>query len=1138
MQKTLRPEASVQSGMSGQGAAQAVMSALVGLSGASGPDLSRMLDTVVRDLTQAAGGGIFLDLGPAGRFGVLTGPVRFGLSESNCDLMLDFEPDPDWTAALRAFLSGAVASAARMTAEGAAAPGGGVSTECLLAALEALPLGLTLYDAEDRLVLCNGRMRQIFPGLDDLYRPGTPYRDILAGHLSRCVASRGDGCDQAFVAEMIQSRTQPQFSRLIELSSGRLIQVIDRSIASGGRVCLRIDVTEEQEAARRLADVIEGSRAGTWEVDLLTGANVINDHWATMLGHTLAAVEPVTSETWAALIHPQDRPEVLANVRRMVEGEAGSYEDVYRMRHADGHWVWISDRGRISSWTADGRPSRMAGVHIDISAVKDAEQRLEDVISGAQAATWDSDLTTGRTYVNDRWAEIVGYRREDLEPITTETWEALIHPQDRERVIAAVDRVLSGEIVQYEETYRMRHSAGHWVWVSDRGRISRRTAEGQPARMSGVHFDVTAIRETERRLEEIVEAAEVATWQIDVESGINRINDRWAEMLGYRRDELEPMHVSAFKALIHPEDEKRLSDQHDIQLAGGKTRFQNEIRMRHRAGHWVWIMSRGRVTSRDEAGRPLTISGVHIDISARKKLEFDLQAERDFLSQVMETSASGILAVDADSRILFCNAEVTRQLELPAETIIGQICDPALLSIRDAEGCPMTLRDMPCQAALAAASGTVRDVRLRLDLADGRQKVFSVNAARTTGQSSRVRVVCTITDITDAAHAEDRLRAATERAEAANRAKSEFLANMSHELRTPLNGVMGMADLLADGTLSIEQQDMVRTIRESGDLLLSLVNDILDLAKVESGRLTLEPEPVDLAEFGRKILTLHGPTADRKGIALAVRVDPALSAPRLADPKRLLQILHNLVGNALKFTETGSVRVDILPRPRGWVGLIVTDTGIGMSPEEMGRVFEEFTQADGTITRRFGGTGLGLPIVRRLVMLMEGEVRLESTKGAGTTLTIDLPLPVADLPIPAGREAVPSRSANPPLRILVAEDNGTNQLILKSMLTRLGFAATLVGDGDEAVRAWAPGAFDVVLLDISMPRKDGVTALAELVRKAGDHSLPPVIAVTANAMTHHISDYRDAGFTDVLAKPLRIDALSQAILRAVASEEP
>lgn len=877
----------------------------------------------------------------------------------------------------------------------------------LQTAVQALPHGFMLFDRADRVVMVNDQMREIYPELAPHFHLGLTYGEMLQIGVGMGLFPEAFGRVEAFTAEIAQARSAPSNDRLIPLHNGRLIRALDRDTPDGGKVGLRIDVTAEHEAARRLGDVIAGSQAGTWEVDLITGENI----------------------------------------------------------------------------------------------------------------------------VNDRWAEMLGLTRADFGQITSRSWESLIHPDDRARVIDCVNRMIAGETLQYEQTYRMAGVDGEWIWINDRGRISARAADGTALRMAGVHLDISALKEAEQRLELIIQSAEAGTWQFDVKTGTNRINSRWAEMLGYPPNQWVHVPAKIWHGLIHPDDLRTIRAYEKEIFSRGEWFYSYELRLRHKAGHWVWVQSRGQVTRWDDNGVPSQMSGVHLDISARKKLEDDLKAERDFLAMLTETSVSGIMAVDGDAHILFLNREAVAILEAPAEMLVGQVCDPVALSIRDNAGGAMTLADMPCRLAIAT-NRIQRDFRLRLTMPDGRVKVVSVNAAPLPDTGLNARIVCTITDITDAAHAEAQLRAAIDRAEAASRAKSQFLANMSHELRTPLNGVLGMAELLSDANGPAQSPDqtraMAQTIRESGTLLLSILNDILDLAKIESGKLSLSDEVFSLRDLTQRIDGLHGLGARSKGLDLTLALHPDMGLTRRGDAQRLLQVLHNLVGNAVKFTETGAVSVDIsADGPQ--VQITVSDSGIGMTPEQIAIVFEEFTQADGSITRRFGGTGLGLPIVKRLVTLMGGEVTLTSAPGQGTKVQLRLYLPESIGG--SGPVAAADRPDFTGLRALVAEDNATNRMILRAMLGRLGIDVTLAADGDQAVALFADGAFDLLLLDISMPQKDGITALGEMRAAAGAGGLPPALAVTANAMTHLVDSYRAAGFADVVTKPIQLDALAASILR-------
>lgn len=691
--------------------------------------------------------------------------------------------------------------------------------------------------------------------------------------------------------------------------------------------------------------------------------------------------------------------------------------------------------------------------------------------------------------------------------------------------------------------------------------------EGDPY-LLGVVFDVSARLDAERalRISEIrlrlaLESSSIVIYEWHIADRRVQYDAGLPRLFGYRLPDVSASPYQ-MRRYFHPDDFRLYWKALSAHLRGASGPFEKEFRIRRYDGGWAWALQRGRVIARDENGRPMVMSGTITDITRRKSAEEALFQSQQMLRLVFDTVPQRIYWKDRDLYYLGCNRTCAEAAGLSdPEDIVGRTdyelawSDMAdqyraddLAIIRS--GWPRIGFEHPVHRSDSSFSWE-RSSKIPLHDKDG----------------EIIGLLCVNEDITEAKVAEERLREAKQHAESADRAKSEFLALMSHEIRTPLNAVIGCSSMLLEISTDERQRELLKIIDAGGEALLSLINDILDLSKIESGRIELEEVNFDLRDAIRETVELFSIKAQQKHLELSTFIAPEVPRQLIADRARLNQIITNLVSNAIKFTPQGSVSIGLNAEPMAdpaegeqWarlaqlrrehgpgvryqrIRLTVRDSGIGMTEQQQARLFQPFTQANRSIASKFGGTGLGLVICKRLAELMQGEVEIQSAPGEGSIFTVSLQLPAMlseavqpdELPVSFPEGCTFAEAY--PMSILVAEDVPQNQVVISTMLRSLGYIPVCVSDGSEVLSVLSLRSYDLIMMDLRMPEVDGLQATRAIRNrkvKAISYEAPiEIIALTAHAVEGDRQQCLAAGMSDYLSKPIRLGNLQVGLAKA------
>jgi PAS domain S-box-containing protein len=1017
-------------------------------------------------------------------------------------------------------------------------------TSVLEAMFESMSEGIAVADQNLVYEFYNRRFFEFFDLPERFNRPG-----LLVTDITRFQAERGD-FGPGDVDKIVEHRKQVASDRRVvqyerELPNGRIIEFDFRPMPDGRYLRVYRDVTdrrraegarrkamEEAETARALLmDAIESISEGFALYNTDERMIVCNSRYRSFYPGIADRLVPGT--TVADVIRGIAEHRQVAGVEGDVDAWIAQRQRTFRSaqgtaeeRLADGRVLQVSRRRTTTGGTV--------AVLSDITAMKEAETRLreselrfQDFAKASADWYWEQDEDLRFTFISEANYAITGIEPSQIIGKTrTERSLLGVTPQqvaEHNQLLAARKPFRDFRFQRVDPAGRLRHLSVSGVPVFDIG--------GRFHGYRGTGADITRLVQTEQELRQsqetlqaVIDAIPAAINVKDRDYRFVFINRYWSNVFGHPPESVRgkvaaellggsfARHSRTMDAAIFESGEVISFFEESFADAGGQPHD--------------WLTTKAPV--KDTDGRVTHTVTVSLDISDRKRADAELARERHILRVTLDSIDQGVTMYDKDWRLVAFNRRVADMHKMPIELYERRLTLPEL-----------RVEEWHCM-------GTHLQVGLDDDALDRRTRAasepFRFERKRTDGSYVEVYTgplgdgsfIRTYTDITVRKQAEEALLQAKDQAESANRAKSSFLATMSHEIRTPMNGVLGMVELLQHTNLTVEQSELATVIADSASSLLKIIDDILDFSKIEAGKLDVEHMPLSLLNLVEGVADTLAATAQKKKLALITYVDPKVPATVLGDPVRLRQVLFNLVGNAIKFTEDGEVSVhagvDRLTDSGAVVRFRVEDTGIGLTPEARERLFQPFVQADGTTTRRFGGTGLGLSISKRLIERMGGAIGVDSVPGRGSTFWFTLPVEPSASEVPGDTVDLTG------LKVLVVEDDRTVQRVMVSYLTAEHAEVETVGSAEQAFDALAAAAragrpFDVTIVDLKLPGKDGFAFRTVL---DADPTLKHVrtILLTAYDDPGQRREALAIGFGAYLTKPVRRATLFRAIATA------
>ena len=920
-------------------------------------------------------------------------------------------------------------------------------------------------------------------------------------------------------------------------------------------VGVQTDVSAErahQEIAsqlrNRLQMATEAGGIGVWEYRMASDELIWDEQMHRLFGTDKTRFKHHFQD-WRSTVNPEDLGPIEIAFKAVI-AEGHPFDVVFRItRVDDGRERWVRGKAQLIRGI-QGQPMSVIGINEDITERRLLEQDLQHTIDEQRRAQehlareeskfrglFDlspvgialNDYADGRFLdMNEALLTPTGYSREEF--LKLSYWDVTPRQYEASEQEQLEKMKRTGRYGPYRKEYRRKDGSLYPVLLHGFKTTDR---AGQEVIWSIVQ-DISELAEAEQRLSDqrqrlmhIIEGTKVGTWEWNVQSGATIFNERWANIAGYTLEELQPVSIDTWLALVHPEDAQASGKALNAHFNGEAEAYDHECRMRHREGHWVWVHDRGRVMSWTDDGKPLMMFGTHADITERKKAEQALSTERDFLDAVLEATTAGVWDWNLVTNEEFLSPTFKAMFGYNDQEMENS--PEAWQRIIFPEDLPLAVQNFEQHCKTRGRTPFSQYVRYRHKDGSTVYVLCSGKVIHWGEDGAPLRAVGCHVDLTELYRIREDLERARERAVIASQSKSAFLANMSHEIRTPMNGVLGMAELLLGTPLDAQQEEWAQTIVASAEHLLTVINDILDFSRIESGKMSVEVIRFDLPNLVYDTLEPFRSRVAGSKVEILVRIDPQLKRWQMGDPSRIRQILTNLVGNAVKFTTKGHVFVNVVLR-QGRFEMEISDTGIGIAPERQVALFQPFEQEDNSTARRYGGTGLGLAISRRLAELMGGTITLQSVQNQGSTFCVSMDVSAAvdqgESLAPDPLEALENKS------VLIIDDTALNRQIMCEQLGSCGVKSSEASSAQQGLALIADRHFDAVILDLHLPLMDGL-ALAEEIRK----HLPrlPLMICTSSANPGDGAQVHAAGIWGYAVKPCPRELLAGILVRVLSS---